>query len=632
LSQQAVPSVEVGNNVERSSLRTMYATRGYAFTEEKQYLDDAHKNFEQVQAYLKQAKEHAAKYNIASLTQNEEKAEAKALEYQKLFNDTVAKTEAMAKDKEASLVAAAKYMKVCADYQDNQAKMLSDQVAQLAAQGDQATDKAALKAAIDDRVKKIQLANDIESLGNEIRVGTWQSMATRDPKIFTDAEKKFDQVNAKLDELKATTKQEVNLKQIEECRAAGKAYLDCMTSFLTNWLAREELNKQRGEAAAAVLEAAQLTAETALKETTVGSTNAASSLSTASLTMIIGLSAGVVLGITLAVFITRGITKSITRIATTLTGGSQQTSSAAGQVSASSQSLAQGASEQAAALEETTSALEEMSSMTKKNAETAQQAAALSSEAQKSANKGNDAMNKMSAAINDIQKSASETAKIIKVIDEIAFQTNLLALNAAVEAARAGEAGKGFAVVAEEVRNLAMRSAEAAKNTAAMIEESVNNSKNGVTIAVEVGKNLEEITTAATKVNSLVGEIAAASKEQSQGIDQVNTAIGQMDKVTQSNAASAEESAAAAEELSSQAVQLNEMVGELVALVGSAHADKTSQASTSGGPPASSAKTNRRPASAKPAAKRTPSQMLPLNAAEERTAHQEAFAEFSSTN
>ncbi len=181
-------------------------------------------------------------------------------------------------------------------------------------------------------------------------------------------------------------------------------------------------------------------------------------------------------------------------------------------------------------------------------------------------------MVKMSTAINEIQKSASETAKIIKVIDEIAFQTNLLALNAAVEAARAGEAGKGFAVVAEEVRNLAMRSAEAAKNTASMIEESVNNSKNGVAISVEVGKVLEEITASNTKVASLVGEIAAASQEQSQGISQVNTAVGQMDKVTQSNAANAEESASASEELSSQAEQLRGMVQELLALVGGAGA------------------------------------------------------------
>src|SRR6185295_18888337 len=145
-------------------------------------------------------------------------------------------------------------------------------------------------------------------------------------------------------------------------------------------------------------------------------------------------------------------------------------------------------------LEETTSALEEMASMTRKNAETAQQAAGLAGETKSAADRGNQAMHKMGTAIAEIQKSATETAKIIKVIDEIAFQTNLLALNAAVEAARAGEAGTGFAVVAEEVRNLAMRSAEAAKNTSAMIEESVSNARNGVALSQDVAKSLGEIT------------------------------------------------------------------------------------------------------------------------------------------
>ncbi len=341
---------------------------------------------------------------------------------------------------------------------------------------------------------------------------------------------------------------------------------------------------------------------------------------------VVGIALAILAGAVLATLITRAVNKALNRIAGTLAAGSQQTSSAAGQVSSSSQSLAQGASEQAAALEETTSALEEMASMTRKNSETAQQAAGLSSEAQRSAAKGNDAMNKMSTAINDIQKSASETAKIIKVIDEIAFQTNLLALNAAVEAARAGEAGKGFAVVAEEVRNLAMRSAEAAKNTAAMIEESVNNAKNGVTIAVEVGKNLEEITTAATKVNSLVGEIAAASKEQSQGIDQVNTAVSQMDKVTQSNAASAEESASAAEELSSQAIQLSEMVGELVALVGGATksgADGNALQASPSRQPANKAGI----AKGRAPSRKSPSLAIPLDD-DERARKEDAFAEF----
>jgi methyl-accepting chemotaxis protein len=233
------------------------------------------------------------------------------------------------------------------------------------------------------------------------------------------------------------------------------------------------------------------------------------------------------------------IKKALTRIAGSLDNGSAQVAAASSQVSSSSQSLAQGATEQASSLEETSSSLEEMSSMTKRNSDTAQHA--------------NDSMKRMTSAIGEIEKSATETARIVKVIDEIAFQTNLLALNAAVEAARAGEAGKGFAVVAEEVRNLAMRSAEAAKNTSALIEQSVGSARNGVKIAGEVAKVLDEI--------------ASASAEQAQGISQVNTAVQQMDKVTQSNAAGAEESAAASEELSSQAEQLKSIVSELMSLV-----------------------------------------------------------------
>src|SRR6185437_8442255 len=81
---------------------------------------------------------------------------------------------------------------------------------------------------------------------------------------------------------------------------------------------------------------------------------------------------------------------------------------------------------------------------------------------------------------------------------------------------------------------------------------------------------LGRITGSSAQVDKLVAEIASASREQSQGIGQVNAAMGQMDKVTQSNAAGAEESAAAAEELSSQAEQLQSMIRELSQLVGGA--------------------------------------------------------------
>jgi methyl-accepting chemotaxis protein len=176
-------------------------------------------------------------------------------------------------------------------------------------------------------------------------------------------------------------------------------------------------------------------------------------------------------------------------------------------------------------------------------------------------------MQEMNTAMHAIESSSAEVAKIVKNIDEIAFQTNILALNAAVEAARAGEAGAGFAVVADEVRSLAQRSAAAAKETAEKIEAAIANSKRGSMSCSKVGESLEEIVQKVAAADALVAEIATAAKEQSQGIQQVGLAMTQMDKVTQSNAANAQQSASAAEQLNSQAHSMQDTVRSLRSLV-----------------------------------------------------------------
>jgi methyl-accepting chemotaxis protein len=273
---------------------------------------------------------------------------------------------------------------------------------------------------------------------------------------------------------------------------------------------------------------------------------------------------GVILAVVVATLITGSLAKILRRSALSLNEGAEQVVSAATQVSSSSQSLAEGASEQAASLEETSSSLEELSSMTKRNAENSQKANDLAKQARTSADKGVGDMQAMSSAMEAIKVSSDDIAKIIKTIDEIAFQTNILAL----EAARAGEAGLGFAVVADEVRNLAHRSAQAAKETAAKIEGAIIKTAQGVDISSKVALTLNEIVTKVRQVDELMAEVADASCEQTQGITQINTAVGQMDKVTQSNAASAEESAAAAEELNAQAETMKQSVMELLQLVG----------------------------------------------------------------
>jgi methyl-accepting chemotaxis protein len=263
----------------------------------------------------------------------------------------------------------------------------------------------------------------------------------------------------------------------------------------------------------------------------------------------------------------RSLSGPIHRIARRLEQSAEQVTTASGQVSSSSQSLAEGSFEQAASIEETSAALEEMSSITKHNEQHAVQADNLMKETSQVVERANKSMIELTQSMADISTASQETLQIIKTIDEIAFQTNLLALNAAVEAARAGEAGAGFAVVADEVRNLAMRAADAAKNTAQLLEDTVASVNNGSELVGRTNEAFTQVAQSASKADDLMGEIAAASKEQAQGIEQVNAAVTEMDKVTQQDAASAEELASAAEEMHTQAEEMKGILEGLLAII-----------------------------------------------------------------
>jgi methyl-accepting chemotaxis protein len=283
--------------------------------------------------------------------------------------------------------------------------------------------------------------------------------------------------------------------------------------------------------------------------------------------VIIALATALLVGTLIGWQIIRAVSGALSAIANALQDSASQTSAASSQLATTSIELSAGCSEQGSSVAETSAALEEMSVMIRSTADNAEQAKSFAQEARTAAQTGAQTMLEMNTAMMAIEASSAEVAKIVKNIDEIAFQTNILALNAAVEAARAGEAGAGFAVVADEVRSLAQRSAAAAKETAEKIEAAITNSRRGSVSCSKVGESLDEIVKKVASADGLVAEIATAAKEQSQGIQQVGVAMSQMDKVTQGNASSAQQSSAAAEQLRSQSLSMLDSVQSLRSLV-----------------------------------------------------------------
>ena len=266
-------------------------------------------------------------------------------------------------------------------------------------------------------------------------------------------------------------------------------------------------------------------------------------------------------------FVTRSVNRSLGRAAEELRSTVTQIVSSAAQVQGVSDTLSQNATAQAASLQETSTSEQEISAMTSRNAENAVTAAALMIDVDEHVHDANKKLEQLFARMGEIRGSSERIAKIIKVIDDIAFQTNILALNAAVEAARAGEAGLGFAVVADEVRNLAQRCAEAAKNTTVLIEESVANAQSGSSHLDKVAATILCITENTKKVKILVDEVKQGGMEQAKGIAQISTALTQMEAMTQQTAAGAAEGAIASQELKTQTAPMQHVVGVLDALV-----------------------------------------------------------------
>ncbi|WCJ58239.1 methyl-accepting chemotaxis protein [Fontisphaera persica] len=613
IAEDYMPATAVASGVEGNALWTMYQMRGYAYTEETNFLALGLQRLEKTKEAINQARNLAKERGetLAFLSEAAKVAEEKAAEYERLSLQTVEANNMLKMLRQAMDAAAASYMRECYAYLEGQSKIL-DQLLSQTNQG-QNLDLEQFR----ERVQKIKLINDVIDIGNAIRVGNFKSQATRNPELFQETMKKFNELPAKFAALKALTRQEINIKQLAAVEKAGADYQKEMADFLKTWQKREELNKSRAEVAEVLLSQADMVVTNSIGLSMQKSNVAAASLSTARTFIIIALLIGIVAGVAVAIFIVRNIIpplkqaigltsqvasgdltqtlsiarsdeigelaqavnsmvinlrknmKSLAETSDTLAASSQELSAAGSQLSSNAEETASqanvvaGASEQVSkSVATVATAAEEISASIKEIARQAVDAAKVANQAATAAERANQTMGRLDA-------SSAEINNVVKVITSIAEQTNLLALNATIEAARAGEAGKGFAVVANEVKELAKQTARATEEIAVKIQTIQGDSHGAVEAIREIGEVIRKIDQIQTVIASAVEEQAATmneitrnAAEAAQGSQEIARNIAGVSQAAQSTTQAVAGTGAAANELARLAGDLKVMVGQ----------------------------------------------------------------------
>lgn len=232
------------------------------------------------------------------------------------------------------------------------------------------------------------------------------------------------------------------------------------------------------------------------------------------------------------------------------------------QIASGAHTLASGSTEQTGKIQQLTASVDQVLQNAENNSKMASDTMKDMLEAEKLMNDSMGHMRELNEAMDAIDKSSESIARVIKLIEDIAFQTNILSLNAAVEAARAGQHGKGFAVVADEVRDLAGKSANAANETASLIENSVSNTKVGIGITDDTNSSLIQVESIVESNTQAMSKTNQVSKEQADSMADIARGLEQITTVVHSNSATAEESSASAEELSAQSQLLKDIVSK----------------------------------------------------------------------
>jgi len=206
-----VPEVEVGNQIERTSLLTMYAMRGYGYTEEERFLKSGREQMKEIFAALDKARTLGSEQDLEKLTDYEAQATAKVKEYEELAERTVVLNNKLAELRQQMDVSGAAYMENCADFLNGQDKKFDEELHQ--------------------REQQLLIAQEVVRLGTQGRVNNFKGQATNDTELLVTAADGLDEIYKKLTELRKYSTSEEALSMIQATEKSTQGYQAAIRTF-----------------------------------------------------------------------------------------------------------------------------------------------------------------------------------------------------------------------------------------------------------------------------------------------------------------------------------------------------------------------------------------------------------------
>ncbi len=213
LAQEYVPEVDMAAELRAAANRLMYAMRGYIFTGDQTFYDEAQKELQAAKNAIEQGGQLEERSKHLKGLRGHLEVATKAIDaYGASIGQTGEIIARMQGNRAALDASAGKYMTVCNEFLSGQNQAFRDDLA-----GAQ---------------KRVEIVNEIVNLGVNVRETNFKGQATNSTALIEVAIDLLAGLDTYMEELRAITRDAADIKRIDEIAAAAKAYAQNMKGYI----------------------------------------------------------------------------------------------------------------------------------------------------------------------------------------------------------------------------------------------------------------------------------------------------------------------------------------------------------------------------------------------------------------